>query len=193
MLVQNIRSLSKNFDELKIFQEIEKESFAICLTETWLKPTDNKQIFNLANYSSLFSSERKKRGGGVGIFVNCAVDAKLPAKLEKDSIQAISVLINYRGTELVITCVYIPPNSTNEATFSTLESYSDEIVLKPNTKHILCGDLNINFFHKGKKYDKLISTLSSLFGDHKMQQEKPITQKRYLMCFLRISNPLKKC
>ena len=37
-----------------------------------------------------------------------------------------------------------------------------EIVLKPNTKHIHCGDLNINFFHKGKKYDRLISTLSAI-------------------------------
>ena len=46
--------------------------------------------------------------------------------------------------------------------FSTLGSYLDEIVLKPNTKHILCGDLNINFFHKGKKYDQLISTLSAI-------------------------------
>ena len=149
ILLQNMRSLSKNFDEFKIFQESEKQAIAICLTETWLKPTDNKQIFNLANYSSLFSSG-KKRGGGVGIFVNCAANAKLLAKLEKVSIQAISVLINYRGTEKVITCVYIPPNCTNEATFSTLGSYLDEIVLKPNTKHIHCGDLNINFFTKEK-------------------------------------------
>ena len=60
-LLQNIRSLSKSFDEFKIFQESEKQAIAICLTETWQKPTDNKQIFILANYSSLFSSERKKR------------------------------------------------------------------------------------------------------------------------------------
>ena len=140
ILLQNIRSLSKNFDEFKIFRESEKQAVAVCLTGTWLKPTDNKQIFNLANYSSLFSSERKMRGGGVEIFVNCAANAKLLAKkllakllakLEKVSIQAISVLINYRGTEIVVTCVYIPPNCTNEATFSTLGSYLDEIVLKP--------------------------------------------------------------
>ena len=162
ILLQNIRSLSKNFDEFKIFQKSEKQAILICLSETWLKPTDNKQIFNLANYSSLFSSERKKRGGGVGIFVNCSANAKLLAKWEKVSIQAISVLINYRGTEIVITCVYIPPNCTKEATFSTLGSYLDEIVLKPNTKHILCGDLNINFFHRGKKYDQLISTHSAI-------------------------------
>ena len=83
ILLQNITSLSNNFDKFKIFQESEKQAIAICLTETWLKPTDNKQISNLANYSSLFSSERKKRGGGVGIFVNCAAEAKLHAKLEK--------------------------------------------------------------------------------------------------------------
>ena len=80
----------------------------------------------------------------------------------KVSNQAISVLIKYRGTEIIITCEYIPPNCTNEATFSTLGSYLDGIVLKPNTKHILCGDLNFNFFHKGKKHDKLISTLSAI-------------------------------
>ena len=69
-------------------------------------------------------------------------------------------MINYRGTEIVITCVYIPPNCTNEATFSFLGSYLDEIVLKPNTKQILCGDLS--FFSQRKKYDKLISTLSAI-------------------------------
>ena len=59
ILLQNIRSLSKNFDKFKIFHESEKQAIVICLTETWLKPTDNKQIFNLAIYSSLFSSEKK--------------------------------------------------------------------------------------------------------------------------------------
>ena len=52
ILLQNIRSLSKNFDEFKTFLGSEKQAIAICLTETWLKPTDNKQFFNLANYSS---------------------------------------------------------------------------------------------------------------------------------------------
>ena len=66
---------------------------------------------------------------------------------KRDSIQTISVLINYRGTEIVKTCIYISPNYTNDATFSTLGSYQDEIVLKHNAKRI-CGDLNINFFLK---------------------------------------------
>ena len=154
MLLQNIRSLSKNFDEFKKFQENEKQATAICLTEMWLKQTVNKQIFNLANYRSLLSSERKKRGGSVGIFVNWAAKAKLLAKLEKVSIQAISVLINYRGTELVKTCVYIPPNCTNEATFSTLGSYIDEKVLLRRPGYY--------FFSRRKKHDKLISTLSAI-------------------------------
>ena len=66
ILLQNIRSLSKNFDELKIFQESEKQAIAICLTETWLKATHNKHIYNLANYSSLFSLERKKEVVAIG-------------------------------------------------------------------------------------------------------------------------------
>ena len=102
-----------------MFHESEKQAIAICLAEKWLKPTDNKQIFNLANYSSLFNLQRIWRVGGVGIFVNCAANAKLLAKLEKVSIQALSVLMKFRGTEIIITSVYIPPNC-NEATFLTL-------------------------------------------------------------------------
>ena len=83
ILLQKIRSLSKNFDQFKIFQGSEKQAIAICLTETWLKPTDNKQIFILANYGSLFGSERKKRDGGNGIFVNCVANAKLLANFGK--------------------------------------------------------------------------------------------------------------
>ena len=38
ILLQNIRSLTKNFDEFKVFiSQTEVEPLAICLTETWLK------------------------------------------------------------------------------------------------------------------------------------------------------------
>ena len=38
ILLQNIRSLTKNFDEFKFFiSQTEVEPVAICLTEAWLK------------------------------------------------------------------------------------------------------------------------------------------------------------
>ena len=52
LLFQNIRSLTKNFDELKFFiNQIEVEPVAICLTETWLK-TASKAVVLLYRTSS---------------------------------------------------------------------------------------------------------------------------------------------
>ena len=69
ILLQNIRSLTKNFDEIKIFfSQTAVEPVAICLTETWLKISFESDCFSLQNYLNIETSNRKERGGG---FVFC--------------------------------------------------------------------------------------------------------------------------
>ena len=43
-----------------------------------------------------------------------------------------------------------PPNYTKEKIFPTLGKLLDETVVKPELEHIICGDLKISFFHRGK-------------------------------------------
>ena len=69
ILLQNFRSLTKSFDEFKVFiSQTEVEPLAICVTETWLKNSFESECFSLQNYLKIETSNRKKRGGGVGLF-----------------------------------------------------------------------------------------------------------------------------
>ena len=60
-----------------------------------VKNTDRKDLFRTANYSTI-KTRREKKGGGVGIYVKCSAKAKYLGKLEKNSVEAISILINHR-------------------------------------------------------------------------------------------------
>ena len=57
--------------------------------------------------------------------------------------------------KIVVICVYIPPNSLNNATFESLQNYLDEVTLGPETDHIVCGDFNVNFLLNSTKRKKI--------------------------------------
>ena len=142
ILLQNIRSLTKNFDEFKIFiSQTEVEPVAIYLTETWLKNCFESDCFS----TELSHPTEKKRGGCVGIFVHKKATKNRIAPVDTNSLQAISLEIKFCDKTHLVTCAYIPPNATKAETFEKLSSYIDQISITPSTLHIVCGDLNVNF------------------------------------------------
>ena len=115
ILLQNIRSLTKNFDEFKVFiSQTEVEPMAICLTD---KNSFESDCFSLQNYLKIETSNRKKRGGAVGIFVHKQATKKRIASVDTNSLQAISLEINFSDKTHLVTCIYIPPNATKAETF----------------------------------------------------------------------------
>ena len=72
----------------------------------------------------------------------------------------MSVLIKTQiNQKIVVTCVYIPPNSLNNATFESLQSYLDGLTLGPETDLIVCGDFNVNFLLTSTKRKKIEDNL----------------------------------
>ena len=70
IMLQNIRSRTKNFDELILkIASLKEKPIAICLTETWFKDKFSSNNFRIDGYDELVTSNREKRGGGVAIFV----------------------------------------------------------------------------------------------------------------------------
>ena len=67
-LLQNIRSLSKNFKELSQLVS-KKDPLLVALTETWTTEFTNAKLFHIENYQEILSCNQKKRGGGVGIYL----------------------------------------------------------------------------------------------------------------------------
>ena len=161
VILQNIRSLPKNFDELAIFtSSILKAPLVYCITETWLNPNHDQGIFTLDGYKALEVASRKKRGGGVGIYVKNSVDHEKISEITCNAIQAVTVKLRTK-TNVFVSCVYIPPSSVNESTFHKLEDYIDNLFLGPTDKHILCGDFNVNFLSNNKKCYRLSNLLAA--------------------------------
>ena len=62
IVLQNIRSLAKNFDEFKIFIDTINQPLAVCLTETWLNDKKDEKIFHLKNLNNSYQLRAKKEG-----------------------------------------------------------------------------------------------------------------------------------
>lgn len=69
VLYLNTRSIKNKFEDIEdLISNFDEEIHVIILTETWLKPGDEK-YYNLPGYQSYFSSREGKIGGGIGIFI----------------------------------------------------------------------------------------------------------------------------
>ena len=61
IMLQNIRSLTKNLDDLQVLLEsLSEKTSAICLTETWLKEYHHTKTMFLEGYRTLVNINRKK-------------------------------------------------------------------------------------------------------------------------------------
>ena len=176
IMLQNIRSLTKNFDELTLeIASLKEKPIAICLTETWLKDEFSSNIFHIDGYDELVTSNREKRGGGVAIFVQNKFNVKIRGSLNLNNIQAVSVYFSIGTKKLSMTCVYIPPNATTIATFDVLSTYLEQHISDPQSLHVLCGDFNVSFLSKGNKKSYLREMTQTF--DLKLVSENLITRE----------------
>ena len=64
ILLQNMRSLPRNFDEFDVYlNTTELKPDLICITETWLSEQNSCEIFKLDGYHPLLVASRKKTRG----------------------------------------------------------------------------------------------------------------------------------
>ena len=157
IMLQNIRSLTKNFDDLQVLLEsLSEKSSAICLTETWLKEYHHTKSMFLGGYRPLVNSNRKKRGGGVAIFIKKSLQAKVVNSCNLNGPQALTIRVTGTvETAIYVTCMYLPPNSVNAEALSKIESYFDSLMIEPQSYNIVCGDFDINFLKNNQKRETL--------------------------------------
>jgi hypothetical protein len=79
--IQNLQILSmRSYGESNTHKmtPIEIESFlrdlkckihVIVISETWVKENE-KSLFNISNYKSIYSCRKNRNGGGIGIFIH---------------------------------------------------------------------------------------------------------------------------
>ena len=191
IILQNIRSLSRNYDQFKVLLTQLQEPMAICLTETWLNENHNSNCFNFVNFKDMEICSRKKRGGGVAIYINKCYEHEKVSSIEINSMQIITVKIKQYSDNLFLSCLYIPPSCVSDETFIRLENYLNNLILGPTEKHILCGDFNVNFLIKSKNSTKLRNLLLgsnlNLYGRPEGTRETK-TSKSMIDCFFKFSH-----
>ena len=106
-----------------------------CVSETWLNETIYDNEILPSNYT-IYRNDRRSRGGGVLI----AVSNSIPSKIIKryTGIEMISVELEL-SPKLLIVCLYIPPNCSDEYQQDVLRSIQS---LHTHNDVILLGDLN---------------------------------------------------
>ena len=148
--LQNVRSVPKNIDEFQVsLTPLNYLPSVICCTETWLSPYQNFNVFKLKEYQPLIESSRKRRGGGVCLYIKCGINYEITKRTSCNNIQLSSVKItNGKLKKTFITCVYIPRSAVKTQTLFILQKVLDDIIVAPSTHHLLCGDFNINVLRK---------------------------------------------
>lgn len=156
ILNANIRSISKNLDDMKILISNLNYSFPILgFTETWLKPY-NLDIFNYTGYNQEHDIRPEQQGGGVSLFI-----ANQLLYTRRNDIQFNPsfnhVIINIDKKELEshfdisVIVIYRPPNTDTSTFLDELENML-KILQKEKKIIFLLGDFNYNTF-KATKYD----------------------------------------
>lgn len=143
---QNIRGLRTKTTEFKHNLLLETYDI-IALTETWL----DSDIFDSELFDDRyivyrkdrdFTKTGKKRGGGVLTAVHKKFKSKL-LSVDTD-LEAVFIEINISGNKIILTNIYLPPQSRNDDYIAFAEIFSQlDNIIDSNTYFVIMGDFNL--------------------------------------------------
>ena len=120
VLYLNIRSIKKNFENLKLFLDSINFIFSVkCLSETWWDDlaTIEKSLCELPNYNSTHEARSDRKGGGVSIYIHKPLDftVKLNLSINNNDIESLTMeILSNRKRNTLINALYRPPNGQIE-------------------------------------------------------------------------------
>lgn len=125
----------------------------ILLTETWIRPTSDKYLLEIPNYTHIYNIRNNSVGGGVSIYIHKDLKFNI---LEEKYISGNNFLwIDLIKLPLTIGVIYKPPD-TNLKDFC--EIYSS-LLEKIKKKSMIIGDFNIDLLRKDNKSTDYIDML----------------------------------
>lgn len=152
----NAQSLNNKTDEFEAccnFLKEFREANIICLTETWLKDTqDDPHINNFSVYRRDRTEEAtgKTRGGGVCVFVNSQWCTHVTVKedLCHEDIELLTVALRpfylpREFNQLFVTVIYVQPNANLKSASSILCNVINRLsASSPDAPSLILGDFN---------------------------------------------------
>ena len=146
----NIRSVNKNFENLKnLLQEIKHDFKVVSLSESRLKDENANQnsLYQIPNYIPIHQIRKgSSKGGGVSIYIHKTLNYKLRCdkSICNPDIEALTIeIIKENKKNLIITGIYRPPRSDEKnfrKEYKKLIENKNEI----NKQIFLIGDINLN-------------------------------------------------
>lgn len=143
----NCRSMYANFSGIKDYlSQFTHAHSIIAISETWF--SESKGIeFELEGYDLHYVCRVNKAGGGVAIYVQRNLKAKIVEKMSiavNDVLECVTVEIQCeKGSNMVVSCIYRSPTSkVDEFTV-----WMDKIFMGINKKLFICGDFNIDLIN----------------------------------------------
>ena len=158
MLHCNIRSSNKNANDLSIeLGKLNHDFNIIALSETWLNAT-NTEINGFPDYNHVFNFRKSKRGGGVSLLLQNHLKYHEIEELfiSSEVLECLFVEIEMSHKNIIIGCVYRPPNSNitdfNEKILDILQKIN-----KLKRHAYILGDFNIDLLKSSSHTQHLIS------------------------------------
>ncbi len=160
----NIRSATKNANNLSnMMQSLNQQFDIVALTETWLNK-NNSEIVGFHNYNHVCKYRENRIGGGVSILLKHTIQYHELSEfsLLNETIECVFVEIEMLKKNVIIGCVYRPPNSN-------LSQFNDELScmldkLTKSGRHVyLVGDYNIDLL-KADSHPSTVEFINTMFS-----------------------------
>ena len=143
----NIRSIPLHFSKFVSFLDtIDIEFKIIALSETAINSTHIS--YNIPNYNMELDYRKKKRGGGVSLYIHKLLQYRLRSDLQLGGdVNSLFIEIHCSSTQIkrniICGCVYRPPNMPLKIFNELLSSMLNK--LQHQNKHVyITGDFNVN-------------------------------------------------
>lgn len=143
LLHQNIRSLSKNKNELEILlSQIGLNFDCIVLTESW--KIQNKDFFNMSGYEIFYNNGNINKSDGVIVYLRDTLNYVCEV-LNIGEISVLSIQITSNNNKKVlVTAIYRAPSTCPNNFIACLKNYLQQKRNSVYDSHIIVGDININ-------------------------------------------------
>ena len=146
-MVQNIRSIYKNLDQLQILvNSLDSLPLAVYLTKTWINEEYDTACLQLDGYQKIVTVSRslKRNRGGVDIFLKNKIKFETVSKYTSNECQILTLKFCYNNLKVFLTTIYVKPNTSNEKLSTSLGNHFEKVVIQEDYMSVICGDFHLN-------------------------------------------------
>ena len=186
----NINSITAGHKLYELNQFVQLNDIKVCaLTETKLNDAISPTLYRLDNFHAPLTRHRNRNGGGVALYAHASLPIRRLNDLEIDGEEWIWAQIKLHRLNILICCLYLPPNSSIDRLNLFIDHFTESATLaQVHSPDIIIalGDFNTgNIYLDQNTYNH--SGITPF--DHTLQQTaQMLNLSQLITCPTRISN-----